>query len=353
MNNFVSEILTMLLYSSQAVIVIICAAVVGAVLVRGKYVSEHLLDNLGKVIFHAMLPCLLFTSVSKSLDFEVFKKLWYLPFACVIYMLLGFGCGIFINKLFKTPKEYHRAIIVASGFGNSGYIPIPLTTAVLAIFPYFQNLGISSDMGKSYVSIYLIAFSPLLWSVGYTIMAQKNNVKNTKFHIDIKKIITPPIVGILIGITVGMIPFLKSNICEPSGIFFFIYKSADTIAAGTVPCILIMLGGKLAYGPQASTLGGKNIGAFIILRMIFFPMFMLGLIYLLRRYQIVGDDPVLFLLLIIEAAVPPANNLIVICSMVNRKIETGVAALIFYSYLAAIPLLTFFIMLTMWVLKHS
>ena len=352
MGDKISEILSMLLYSSQAVITIICAAVVGAVLVRKKFVSENLLDNLGKVIFYAMLPCLLFTSVSKSLDLQFLKKLWYLPFACVIYMLLGLCCGFFINKFFKIPKDYHRAIIVASGFSNSGYIPIPLTTAVLAIFPYFQHLGLDESIGKSYVSMYLIAFSPLLWSVGYTIMAQKHNVVRKGFHVDINKIITPPIFGIMVGIIVGMIPILKINVCSPSGTFYFIYKAAETIAAGTVPCILIMLGGKLAYGPQASGLGGRSIGAFIFLRMMVFPACALAVIFWLRSCRIIGNDPILYLLLIIEAAVPPANNLIVICSMVNRKIEAGIAALIFYSYLAAIPLLTFFIMLAMWTLNH-
>ena len=283
MEDKFSEILSMLLYSSQAVITIICAAVVGAILVRKKFVSENLLDNLGKVIFYAMLPCLLFTSVSKSLDLQFLKKLWYLPFACVIYMILGFCCAMILNKVFKIPKEYHRAMIVASGFGNSGYIPIPLTTAVIAIFPFFQELGYDDSLGKSYVSMYLIAFSPLLWSVGYTIMAQKHNVERKGFHVDWNKILTPPIFGIILGIIVGMIPIAKSNICLPNGNFYFLYKAAETIAAGTVPCILIMLGGKLAYGPQASGLGGKSIGAFIFLRMMIFPALALAVIFWLRK----------------------------------------------------------------------
>ncbi|UDQ97159.1 AEC family transporter [Lentisphaerota bacterium WC36G] len=351
MNGKEVEIWRLLVNSSQSVVVILCVAIVGAILVRKKFVSENLLDNLGKVIFYAMLPCLLFTSVSKSLDLESLQKLWYLPVVCVIYMICGFGVGIIINKLCKVPQEYHRAIIIASGFGNSGYLPIPLMTAVLAIFPFFQNLNISEDVGKSYVSMYLIAFSPLMWSVGYTIMAQKENVIRG-FHIEWKKIITPPIWGIILGVIVGMIPAAKSNFCYADGHFYFLYKAAETIADGAVPSILIMLGGKLAYGPQPSGLGNKSIIGFIVLKMIVFPIVALCAIFALRYYKIFGDDPVLYLLLIIEAAVPPANNLIVICSLVNRRIETGLAALIFYSYLASIPLLTFFIMLAMWTLNR-
>ena len=337
-----SEIFDLLLYSSQAVSTIFIIAAIGAFLVRFKVVTTNFLDNLGKIIFRVMLPCLLFSSVAGFLSFEKIQKFWFLPLAFVIYMLIGGSLGYLALKIVKPPKQYRNALIVSNAFANSGYLPIPLISAIIFIFPHFKELGISHEVGVSFVSMYLVAFSPMMWSVGYNVMsAQKKKFKLTDG-------ITPPVIGVFLGVIVAMIPKLQNCLCSQDGELFFLFNTVKVIAGGTIPCVLLILGGKLAYGPKVKAIGAKTVLSVIVTKLIILPSIALAGLFFLHHIKMISLSPVLLLVLVIEAAVPPANNLIVICSMTNRKIEEGMAGLLFWTYLAAVPLLTFFIMLAMW-----
>jgi len=77
-------------------------------------------------------------------------------------------------------------------------------------------------------------------------------------------------------------------------------------------------------------------------------LYVKGMIYA----GLMPDDLMLALVLVIEAAVPQATNISVICSMQQEAIERNMACLLFWNYLASVPTLSLFILLSVRLFGH-
>jgi predicted permease len=344
------EILKLLYSASQAVGTILLAAMGGALIVRFKLVAKDSLNILSKLVLYVMLPCLLFTKVSASINFERLISMWILPVSCVIYIFLGLFIGRIVAKICRPKPEMVPGITTAVAFSNASYLPIPLLVAVVYIFPLFSNsLGGSQQAAAEIVtliSVFLICFSPLMWTIGFSLISG-DGIKD----ITIKKLLPPPVIGILIGLLVGLIPPLKSQLCAPDGLFHAVFRAASIMAEGTIPCALLILGGKLSHGPPKGAVNRRTIFAVILTKLMIFPALAMGYVAVLLKFNLIPASMLFILVLIIEAGSPPANNLVVMASLANRKIEDGMAAILFWSYLVSIPTLTFLVMLTIYLFK--
>lgn len=332
----------LLTYSFKSVSTIIFACVAGALLVRFKVLNDEHLKFLSKIVFIVMLPCLLFTKVAGNDKLgELLKTSWILPLSCVFYIILGCGLGFIAAKLCRPKKEFFNGVVAASGFANSGYMPIPMVIVVTAIFPCFINQKNSAIIGVSYVSAYLLAFSPLAWSLGYSLVAGRK-VKEIK----LSHLLPPPVIAILSGLIIGLLPG-REILCKPEGFLFSIFGAAELVAAGTIPCALIVLGGKLSHGPVRGIVNKRTIFSVIMIKLIILPIIGIAYVSSLRKFGLIPMDSLLALVLILEAAVPPATNLVLMCAL-EHKNEKEMATLLFWLYISSIPTITIFIIISMW-----
>ncbi len=342
------EILKLLYSASQAVGTILLAAMAGALIVRFKLVTKDSLNVLSKLVLYVMLPCLLFSKISSSIHWERLMEMWILPVSCVIYIFLGLCVGWLVAKICRPKPEMVPGVITAVAFSNASYLPIPLLVAVVYIFPLFKNSlggaqGAAADV-ITLISVFLICFSPLMWTIGFSLISGAG-IKD----ITIKKLLPPPVIGILIGLLVGLIPPLKSQICAPDGLFYAVFRATSIMAEGTIPCALLILGGKLSNGPPQGVVNKRTIFAVILTKLMIFPAMAMVYVAVLLKFNLIPASMLFILVLIVEAGSPPANNLVVMASLVNRKIEDGMAAILFWSYLASIPSLTLLVMLTIYI----
>lgn len=342
------EIFKLLYSASQAVGTILLAAMAGALIVRFKLVKKDSLNVLSKLVLYVMLPCLLFSKVSASIHWDRLIEMWIFPVSCIIYIFLGLSIGWLVAKLCRPKPEMVPGIITAVGFSNASYLPIPLLVAVVYIFPLFNNLpggsaGAADDV-VTLISVFLICFSPLMWTVGFSLISG-TGIKD----LTIKKLLPPPVIGILLGLVVGLIPPLKNQLCSPDGLFHAVYRAASVMAEGTIPCALLILGGKLSHGPPKGAVNKRTIFAVILTKLMIFPALAMVYVAILLKLNLIPTSMLFILVLVVEAGSPPANNLVVMASLVNHKIEDGMAAILFWSYLAAIPTLTLLVMLTIYI----
>lgn len=332
------------MYSSKAVGSIFLVAAAGAMLVRLKIISHESLRVLSQLVFFIMLPCLLFTKVAASVNLHQLAEYWIFPVSCVIYVVIGILIGMLAVKICHPRKEIKNGVIAAIAFANTGYLPIPVLVAVTIIFPCFAGNENAGDEAVALISVFLMGFSPLLWTVGYSLISGHKICE-----VGIKKIFTPPIIGMLLGIAVGLCPPLKKVICDSSGHLNFLFNSASVIAQGTIPCALLLLGGLLANGPVTGTVNKRSIFTVILTKLIIFPIIGILYVIMLRKLGFLPANLMAALVLVVEAGSPPANNLVVMAALSNHEMEQGLASIMFWSYLSSIFTLTLVIMTTMWV----
>lgn len=331
-------------YSCKAVVSIFLIALTGVFLVRSKIIGRDSLKVLGNLIIHLLLPCLLFHKIAASASWEQLREYWIFPVTCVIYIGFGLILGWLTVNICKPRKEIKSGVLAAIAFNNSGYVPIALVTGITAIFPVFVSDPQSRDEAISFIAIYLLGYSPILWTVGYSLISGEK-ISN----MSIKKIFPPPVIGMLTGVTVGMIPALKNLFCSSNGILYPLHKAAGIIGDATVPCVLILLGGCLAAGPVRKVVNKRTIFSVILIKLIIFPAIAICYVLLLRHFGALPANMLASVVLVIEAGSPPANNLVVMASVVNPEIEDGMATIIFWTYLSSIISLTLTVVAAMWV----
>jgi len=334
--------LSLFICSLKSVMTVLLAASAGTFLVRLKVLNNDSLRIISQVVFFVTLPALLITKVAQSIDLNTLHELWIFPVSAIVLPFTGFSLGKIANKIFGIKGDVKGLVIAASGLGNSGFLPIPLIVAICAIFPVFLKDPGSSARGITFISAYIMIFSPLLWIHGYNLLAGRE-----KHHFKLKYFIHPPVIGIIIGIIIGLTPILKEAFCTSDGILFPLFAACRIIAAATVPLALIVLGGRFAeQATGGTTVNNKAVISIIAIKQLFLPLLALCYIAGLRYFNIISQDPLIALVLLIEAAVPPATNLILISSL-HGKGEKETAKALFWSYMISVLTLTLFIMLGM------
>ena len=148
----------------------------------------------------------------------------------------------------------------------------------------------------------------------------------------------------LIGIFVGVVPALRYALFDENGVLFVVQDCANIIAAGAIPQVIIILGASLASGPKHNLCNLKTAFGVTSIRLVFLPLFNMLLFLLLRHVlpaSAVPTSPAFWLTFLIEGATPTANNMMLQVQMFGSpKAAEGVAALLFWQYMAAPVLLT-------------
>jgi predicted permease len=338
------EIMQLLFYSSKAVGSVMLIAGAGAMLVRFNIINKDAMRTLGQLVYFLMLPCLLFTTLTPTINLQQLAEFWIFPVSCVVHVFTGILAGMLTVKICRPRPEMKAGVAAATAFSNTGYLPIPLLIAVTQVFPCFRNDPNASAAAVAYVSVFLMGYSPLLWTFGHSMIAGR------KIHeISLRQFFPPPVIGILLGVAFGLIPPLKQMSCSSSGLLNPFFNAASVIAQGTVPCALLLLGGNLANGPVKGTVNKRSIFSVILIRLITFPILAIIAVYVLRYFGLIPSSLLLALVLIVEAGCPPATNLVIMASLSNHKLEAGLSTLLFWAYLASIVSLTAVIMAVMWI----
>ncbi|MFA7183960.1 MAG: AEC family transporter, partial [Victivallales bacterium] len=211
-------------YSCKAVISIFLIALAGALLVRTKIVNKDSLKVIGQLVVYIFLPCLLFHKIAASVSLEKLQEYWVLPMTCVVYIVSGLALGWITVKICKPRKEVRNAAIAAIAFNNSGYLPISLITAVTAVFPVFAGDPLVGAQAVSLIAIYLICYSPLLWTIGYSLVSGRK-----LSEIGLRRLFPPPVIGMLAGLGIGLAAPLRELFCNPAGLLHPAYQAAGMI----------------------------------------------------------------------------------------------------------------------------
>jgi predicted permease len=239
--------LTVLSVSFMAVLRVVLVCLAGTWLARRGVLDREFCRALSRLVLHLMLPCLLISKLSQSASGSNLAQWALLPLSALLYVALGFGVGFVVVRLVRPTPELRRIATASIAFGNSGYIPYPLVTALAATAPVFAADTGAGDRGIAYISLYLLCMSPCLWGIGYPYLAQQPLSALRREHF-----LSPPIIAALVGLALGVIPPLRGLfVAEGAALRVFI-DAAEVVGDGVIPCALIVLGANLAETPPGS-----------------------------------------------------------------------------------------------------
>ncbi|MCK5803443.1 MAG: AEC family transporter [Lentisphaeria bacterium] len=330
-----------------SVLKIFLVCLCGAWLSRRGVFTKEFRQQLSQVILWLMLPCLLVSKLSVSVNPANLKAWSALPLTALVYIGLGFTFGGIAMLLVRPPADERRVLTAACTFGNSGYIPFPLVIALASTAPIFANDPEAAGRGIAYISVYLVAMSPCLWGIGFPFLSGRP-VRSLRWQ----QILSPPVISILVSIALGTIPPLRSLVVETGAPLRILLDSASLIGQAAIPCALFLVGASLA-DIRMSNEGAAlpTLGALFWVRQILMPLAGVLITVTLWRLRLIPHDPMCALVLMIQASVPPATNLVVMCQVHNRGTQ-AMSHLILVTYLAAVPMLTIWIAFFLWVVGN-
>ena len=250
-----------------------------------------------KLAFNVMLPAYLCTRVAATLYLSpLTKALAILPISAMAQVIVGSCIGVLVtivvNKLFaytaehfegkdemdeeeeqqleREKRDMSRLGIAACSFGNTFTLPLVFLTEVLG--------RARADETAGYIALYLIGWTPVLWTVGFLLIAgpvavaglskeggKKDVVKDVYLTTKAtmgrigKELLNPPLLGIIAGVLIGATPlkevfvgnFADATVGFPAYLSFIavvfraLFELAASIGAAALPGQMLVLASSL------------------------------------------------------------------------------------------------------------
>lgn len=271
--------------TAAAILEIFLLGLLGSMLVRKKLLGSEGLDNLSRLVMEITLPLFIFSRFIKGFSFTGFPHWWRYPLLSIGMCILGFFIALpFIFSAKNGAEKRQFCSLVA--FQNSGYLPIPLIAALLPAG--------EAEEAYIYLFLFLAGFNLLIWSVGPYMLSDQ---KTARF--EFTKLFSSPVVATLLGISAvlsGINHFIPG----------FIYNAMKITGDCTLPLALFVVGGSLAEIKLKEKLNLKAIFFVVMAKLIIMPLVVLLFLLNLKVGYLAG------LLLLIQAAMPPATSLSII-----------------------------------------
>lgn len=161
-----------------AVLKVFIIAVGAGVLVRKKVITQEQIKSLSAVTVNVLLPCLIFSSMTRSFHPTDLPIWWILPLAGAAMVIFGLILGgIFFARKLYTKKN----MLPLASTQSAGYLVLPLGSVLFA-----QQF----DIFATYCFLFILAVTPLNWSLCKYLTTAAENDKLTW-----KTLITPPFVA--------------------------------------------------------------------------------------------------------------------------------------------------------------
>ena len=157
----------------------------------------------------------------------------------------------------------------------------------------------------------------------------------------VRRVASPPIYGIFAGLCVGLVPPLRwLFVGDPSQgaaahpPLRFVLQAAGLLGDAAIPLNTMLLGASLSGGPSWRVVPLRVVAGIVVSKLAIMPAIALVLIALLTAVTPIA--PLLTLVILMESAMPTANNLMMMCELgVGGRASAFMSTVIFAQYLAA------------------
>jgi len=295
--------------------------VIGAagLLVRKRIISQENIKSLSMVTIDVFLPCMIFSTMIRSFRPGQMQYWWVLPLLSLA--ILGVGM-IFAFLLFRRELPAKKNMLPMAAVQNAGYLVLPIGKM---LYPD------QFDTFATYSFLYILSFSPMLWSLGKHLMTSEANSQGGW-----KALITPPFVANILGLAMVF-----------TGLYDRIPKvfeeSVTMLGNATVPVANFILGAILGSIPLKGIFLHRKDGIKVVaVKFILLPaLTLLGL----SLSGLAARDSLMADFLVLQAASAPATALVLQVRKYGGD-EPKVGAIMLLCYLVCILLMPLW--MTVW-----
>ena len=237
---------------SQVMILMLMIAT-GFVAAKAKIMTAEGARCCTDIALVIVTPCVIIKSLIREYSRELMKSL---AFAFAVTLLVQV-LMILLSYLILHSKDKARERVLRFGtiFANCGFMSLPL-----------QQVILGAD-GTLYGSAYIIMFNLVIWSYGvFLISGDKRYIKPKKLFIN------PGIIALAIGLVIFIFSIPVPKI---------LYSTIDYISAIYTPLPMLIIGYHLAQNSLVTALKDAKCLFAVLLRMIVYPLAVLGALYLL------------------------------------------------------------------------
>lgn len=312
----------------------------GFLLFHNPRVRAKLLPLFTAFIINILIPLYMITRYGSSWDEAISSGAYWMGIfflLCIVTILVHYLLALRVlasTRFFRQVEKQNRNdFILLFAVHNVGYIPLPILEQLVPT-------GV-----LIYMFFYILAYNLLFWSVAVSIIRTAPGKRP-----ELKLKLNAPLVSIFVGILLAALGIYQQI---PAGITAPLEEFAGLAMDG----ILIVLGGILAGVPHGTLRSHREFIPFLIIRQALYPalvlLLCLGARLLLGGPRLFPQGPItmdqtwrwLQLVLVIEAAVPPATNIMIAVQQFGTAQQlryTGSGIII--SYLGAAVTLPLFVL---------
>ena len=322
-------------YTSIQILVLLS---IGFVTRKTGLIDENFQKSVSSFLIKAALPLYFFTNMGRA-DLSALRSSLYMPLAAVINVAAAVLFAFAVFRLLPLEKKVKRAGIALGAFGNGGYIPISLIEIFPMTIPVFSSY-LGGNKAVVLIGVYLIIYSPLLWSVGNYFISRHNQ----KFSLN--AFLSPPMYGIIAGLLIPLFR-LQPFLFNPRMPFLYIYTAIEKLGTMLAPLVLVSLGAMIA-GIKLHDSVRKQMNM-VLLGVIFIRYLLLPAFYYLLYFYVLkplGFEQAIIFVLFLEFHIPPANNFSVMAmnAGVNEDITAYVLLVTYILYIVLLPVFLMFFM---------
>jgi predicted permease len=302
-----------------AILQLVLLGVVGFYLIKRRLLSDEGLEMLSNLVIGLFLPCFMFAEIFKKFSLSLYPDWWIFPFYSVLISVAGFALGfIFLRADKDLPRDREEFLSMVT-FQNSGYLPLPLVASLLPA-DAAQQMFI-------YIFLFLLGFNMTIFSFGSWLLCHKKEA----CRFDYKHMFNAPVIATLLALACV---FLNVRRFLPGVVF----NPIDLLGRCAIPLSILVVGGNLACLKTDGRSYAKPVAWGLLVKLAVLPLFFLCLVILMKPKPLVG------LLLVLQATMPPATLLSVI-SKVEKREGSLVNQAIFYGHLVSIVTIPLFLAL--------
>lgn len=343
---------------------------------KAGVLDQTALGVLSKLIFNVFQPCLLLVNVASTVAQLKASgggaPIYILPIAAGFQILVGYIVGKIVSLLMygkNDSGEGAKQLLACTAFGNSGPLPLVFTDGLFRSHPDTSLLPRS----VAYISLYLLGWSPLFWIFAPAVLKEENpnaasTSKSEKRKELVRRVFSPPVVASLIGMVIGLVPALQKVIISNNGLLNPIFEAMRTLGAAYLPTVLLVLAGSLSPPPSSSpaTTAPTNASGvsqndqidaqfvmkalsvyaarFALMPIVAFSLYKMACLSIPGVKAFFDKDPLLLMILLLEASMPSAQNTTVILQLQgNKGAATRLARTLMAVYVLGVPALSYWL----------
>ncbi|CAN0264660.1 unnamed protein product [Ascophyllum nodosum] len=282
-------------------------------------------------------------NVAKTCVSQPMGSLLPIPVFAAVQVGVGIVATTLAMRVLKIDPntEGGRATKVCGYFQNSAILPLIFINALFRGSPERLTRGIA------YVSFYLMGWSPVFWSVGKSVLTghlddaekkegnedltdagtpKQRSISAKKLVANVRSIFSPPIVACLVGLVIGLSPPLRWLLMRPGAPLEPLWAAFTNLTVAYTPSGVLVLAGSLANCPPGDWFSEetrKTLLAVGTARWLFLPAITSALLFGGVKYGLVPQDPMLLFVLLLQSAMPSAQNSVIILQVAGLQDAAG------------------------------